>query len=169
MTRIIPKNKKYSCYFFTEGDKDKKFIRNLIDLDKFKYHTSKWSLDYGSAWGCSPRDILEQCRKTISGKGYSLVLCFIDLDYLKQNFKDWEREKSNLERDSAIFGIIIIWQIDKAEDEYRRVLGAEALQLGKHRLNKLAKERVEKFINSEYWDRILGPIRSMEEKLEKDG
>lgn len=59
----------------------------------------------------------------------------------------------------------IIWQIDNAEDEYKKVIGDQ--YKGKHKLNKLAKQKVAKFINSNFWKRILKPIKDKERELDK--
>ena len=144
--------------------KDKQFLITLIDLPKFKYHTQKWNFNYDSATGSSPETILKQCRKAIFGKTYHLVLCFIDLDTLKSNHpRTWQQEKSRLE--SCYSGIIIIWQLDNAEDEYIKVLGGHYQSKGK--LNKAARDKIEEFINSDFWKRILNPIKEEEKELEK--
>ncbi|MDD4527960.1 MAG: hypothetical protein PHF25_08010 [Candidatus Margulisbacteria bacterium] len=154
---------KYSFLVFGEGGGDKKFLIKLIDLDKFKFHTKNWVPNYGNASGGSPRNILEQCKGAVSGRAYDLVLCFIDLDKLKSDFpKQWQKEKDKLEQDFSEF--VIIWQLDKAEDEYKRVLGE--LKHGKFKLNIVARKSVEKFINSELWKRIIQPIKDKELELE---
>lgn len=153
---------KYSFLVFGEGGADKKFLIKLIDLDKFKFHTKKWIPSYGNASGDSPRTILEQCKGAASGKAYHLIICFIDLDKLKSDFpKQWLEEKDKLEKEFSEF--TIIWQLDKAEDEYKRVLGE--LKCGKFKLNAIAKKSVEKFINSPLWKRILKPIKDKELEL----
>jgi len=155
---------KYSFLVFGEGGADKKFLIRLIDLDKFKFHTKKWVPSYDNASGGSPRNILEQCKGIISGKAYHLTLCFIDLDKLKSDFPEqWQEEKDKLEKEFSEF--TIIWQLDKAEDEYKRVLGE--LKCRKSKLNKIARKSVNKFINSDFWRRILKPIKDKE--LELDG
>lgn len=58
----------------------------------------------------------------------------------------------------------IIWQIDNAEDEYRKVLGEQ--YRNKRKLNKLAKQKVDEFINSGFWNRILKPLKDKERELE---
>lgn len=153
---------KYSCLIFCEGGKDKKFLISLIDLPKFQYYTSNWFFSYDNASGCAPEIILNQCQKSIIGKDFDLVLCFVDLDALKSDHKkNWELEKKKLEE--KYLNITIIWQIDKAEDEYRRVLGDQCQS--KHKINKFAKQRVEEFINSDFWKRILKPITDKENEL----
>jgi len=93
--------KKYTCLVYGEGRKDKKFLISLIDLEKFKYHTQKWHFNYDNASGGSPNDILNHCRKSISGYSYDLVLCFIDIDKLKQDFpKNWKKRKLVLEEEN---------------------------------------------------------------------
>lgn len=156
---------KYSCLVFGEGGRDKKFLMVLIDLPKFKYHTKKWApFNYNSASGSSPEIILKQCCCAVFGKDYDLVLCFIDLDQLKFVYpKTWEKEKEKLEQKFLNFQII--WQIDNAEDEYKRVLGDCCY--GKHKLNKAAKQNVKKFINSAFWKKILKAIKDKEIELKK--
>ena len=160
---------KYSFLVFGEGGADKKFLIKLIDLDKFKFHTKKWVPSYDNASGGSPRNILEQCKGATSGKAYHLLLCFIDLDKLKSDFPEqWLLEKNKLEKEFLEF--TIIWQLDKAEDEYKRVLGE--LKCGKSKLNTVARKSVKKFINSDFWKRILQPIKDKEfelDKLEEEG
>lgn len=158
--------KKYSCLFFAEGKRDKNFLYALIELKKFKYYVSDaWHIEVDNASGCSARTILEQCKKRIIGYDYQLVMCFIDLDDLKHDFKvGWQKEKIKLE---AEFGYIkIVWQEDNAEDEYKKVLGGEFR--GKNHINKQAKERIDEFINSDYWDKIINPIKNREAELNKE-
>ncbi len=150
---------KHSCLVFSEGGKDKKFLMALIDLPKFKYHTKNWVFNYDNASGSSPEIILKKCQNAIFNASYDLAICFIDLDKLKSDHKKtWESEKRKLEIKYS--GITIIWQIDKAEDEYKKVLGN--LRYSKYKLNKVAKRRVKEFINSDFWKRILKPIRDKE-------
>lgn len=160
--KIIIK-KEYACLFFGEGRRDKNFLNALVDNDKFQYHTARWFIKCDNASGKSPKIILEQCKRTISNYNYDLVLCFIDLDKLKHDFpKKWEKEKVKLENKYSEFKII--WQIDNAEDEYKKVIGD---QYGsKHRLNKTAREKINEFINSDFWKRILNPIKNKERELE---
>jgi len=156
--------RKYTCYVYGEGRKDKNFLKTLINLKKFKYHTSKWFFNYGNSSGGSAKIILEKCRKVTLEYSYDLVLCFIDLDGLKTDHpKNWKKKKEDLEKSYSDFKII--WQIDNAEDEYRKVLGK--LSKSKYQTNKLAKKMVGKFINSHYWKRILKPIKEKEKEFEK--
>jgi len=100
-----------------------------------------------------------------SGYEYDLILCFIDLDKLKGDFpKDWKEKKGKEEDKYERNGIKIIWQLNNAEEEYIRVLGN--IKVGKHGLNKAAKIQVEKFINSEYWNRIIQVIKDRESCIE---
>lgn len=155
---------KYSCLFFGEGRKDKKFLIALVELDKFKYHTQKWSVQYDSSCGSSPRDILMRCKNTTRDTDFDLILCFIDLDQMKHNYPNkWENEKKKLEVEYSEF--TIIWQIDNAEEEYKKVLGDQYDK--KWVLNKEARKNVEKFINSDFWKRILCPIKQRESVLDK--
>lgn len=163
MEKIII-TKEYSCFVFGEGRKDKNFLMALIDLKKFEDHTQGWTFNYGNASGGPAKVILEKCRKEVSGHNYNLILCFIDLDRLKQDSpKKWKKEKMELEEQYSEFKII--WQFDKAEDEYRKVIGNQCK--GKHKLNKIAKQEVEKFINSDFWKRILKSIKNKERELDE--
>lgn len=154
---------KYTCFIFGEGKRDKDFLTALIDLPKFKYHTSKWRFNYGNSSGGSAEIVLERCYRESSSYIFDLILCFIDLDKLKEDFpKTWNKKKKKLERRYA--NIKIIWQIDNAEDEYKKVLGKIK---GKHETNRQAKKQIKKFINSEFWKRILEPIKEKEESLLK--
>ena len=165
MKKIIIE-KEYTCFVFGEGRKDKDFLITLIDLDKFKYHTKRWIFNYGNASGGSAEIILEKCFKEVSGHDYNLILCFIDLDKLKDDFpKKWEKEKIELEEQYSKSKIVIIWQIEKLEDEFRKVLGDQCL--GKHKLNKLARQKIKEFINSDFWKRILSPIKNKEQELDE--
>ena len=112
----------YSCLFFSEGKKDKDFLLSLIDLKKFKYHTKNWNIVTDNASGCSPKTILIQCKRAVLNIEYNLIICFIDLDKLKSDYKKtWEKEKEKLEKDYS--EIVIIWQINNLEEEYKKVLG----------------------------------------------
>ena len=163
MKKVIIKNK-YTCLFFGEGRKDKNFLNALIDNDKFQYHTKNWFIQCDNASGSSPEIILEQCKRVIFNYRYHLILCFIDLDKLKQDFPEkWEKEKVELEKRYSEFKII--WQIDNAEDEYRKVIGDQCGS--KHKINKLARQKIEEFINSGFWKRILKPIKDKERKLDE--
>jgi len=152
---------KYSCLIYSEGGRDKKFLMSLIPLLE-KYHARKWSFIYDNASGCSPETILEQCQKIQFIDVYKLVLCFIDRDKLKEDYpRTWEMEKIKLESKYQNFNII--WQIENAEDEYKKVLGDKHYK--KHEINKLAKQNIEKFINSDFWKRIINPIKDKEREL----
>ncbi|MFA5879807.1 MAG: hypothetical protein WC860_06490 [Candidatus Margulisiibacteriota bacterium] len=152
----------YSCLIFCEGSLDKNFLIALFDLPQFKYHTQKWYFNYDNATGNSPETILKQCKKAILNREFHLVICLIDLDKLKQDYpKKWKKEQHRLENIYSDFKII--WQIDNAEEEYRKVLGEQ--YRNKLKLNKLAKQKIREFINSEFWGRLLEPIRSREQEL----
>jgi hypothetical protein len=129
-----------------------------------QYHAKNWSFQTDNAHGSSPQVILESCKRAVSGKEYDLILCFIDLDQLKlEKPIKWEREKTRLEE--LNLGIKIIWQIDNAEDEYKSVLGRH--QAGKHKINILAVKKIRRFVNSDFWKRILKPIKEREEALKR--
>lgn len=154
---------RYTCLLFGEGKTDKDFIYALSNLPQFKFKTEKkWTFTYGNAHGCSVADVIKLCEKEKCG---DIALCFVDLDKLKSDYKkDWEKKKVSFEKDALSCGISIIWQIDKAEDEYKKVLGKACGSSGKYRANKMARENVSKFINSEFWKRMLKPITDFEKK-----
>ena len=156
--------KEYSCFLFGEGGRDKKFLNALIYNEKFQYYTANWFVKCDNASGKSPKIILEQCKRIISNYDYDLVLCFIDLDKLKHDFPEkWEKEKMKLEEQYSEFKII--WQLDNAEDEYRKVIGDQCK--GKHKLNKIARQKIKEFINSDFWKRILSHIKNKERELDE--
>ena len=163
---------KYTGLVYGEGGNDGAFLKRLISLDKFKYHTSNWIFSADNAHGVSTEAVLEKCQKRIFGFAYDLILCFIDIDDLKHRFpKVWKEKKKRLEEKNS--NLVIVWQIDNAEDEYEKVLGKQ--NKGKSQINKMAREEVEKFINSSFWKRILKIIKEKEsnifeqrKKLEKE-
>ena len=155
---------KYTCLIFSEGGKDKKFLMALIPLLE-EYHAKKWSFNYDNASGSSPETILKRCQTVPFIESYNLVLCFIDLDKLKIDYPDkWETKQEKLENKYHDFKII--WQLDNLEDEFKKVIGD--LNYGKHKLNKIAKQKIVEFKNSSYWKRILWSIKNKEEELEKE-
>jgi len=154
--------KKYSCFIFGEGRKDTNFIKALRELSKFKYHTGNWIFSDDNASGSSAKTILEKCKRRISSHDFDLILCLIDLDDIKHKYpKSWKKEKENLEKSYS--NITIIWQINSLEDELKKVIREQ--DSSKHKINKIAKENIDKFINSSYWKRILKPIQEREVKL----
>ena len=147
---------------FGEGKNDKDFIYALSGLGKFEYHTQNWHFNYGNAHGCSALDILKECNREKTG-AEDLVLCFIDLDDLKHDYSQtWEVEKQKLEDNAVAYGIIIIWFLDKLEEELSRVLGEGYKGQS---ISREAKNNIEKFINSDLWHRILNVIKECENKL----
>jgi len=149
---------------FAEGRKDRNFLNSLIGHEKFIFQASKWVFTVDSASGSAPSVILGQCVRRYSFLNYDLILCFIDLDVLKkQHLHNWEKEKEKLEKKHK--NITIIWFLDSLEDEFRDVLGQQYRD--KHKINKAAKKKINKFINSKLWGRILEPIRSKENILNK--
>jgi len=148
---------------FGEGKNDKDFIYALSGLDKFKnYYAKNWYFKFDNAHGCSASNVIKECKNQITGEE-DLVLCFIDLDDLKNDYKQtWEEEKLKLEDDASKYDIKIIWFLDKLEEELRRVLGEE---YNDHSANKEAKKSTEKFINSDLWNRIIELIKKRENEL----
>ena len=161
----MPNNHKkedFSCFVFGEGKRDRIFLVSLIELPKFKYHAKRWRFNYDNSSGGSADIVLEKCHRESVCYDYDLILCFIDLDRLKEeNPKNWKDVMTDLENEYP--HIKVIWQIDNAEDEYKKVLGDIK---GKHKINKQAKKQIEKFINSEFWNRILDPIKEKEKDLD---
>jgi len=165
VTKDIAYPKKYFGLFFGEGNKDKKFLFKLAELDKFHYHSKNWRFTTDHASGGSPQTVLEKCYRRIQGYSYDLVLCFIDLDKLKQDFPDnWTTKKSELEQKHAFHNIKIIWQIDNLEEELTRTIGES---FGKHKLNIIARKKIDIFINSDIYRRILSTIRQREKELDE--
>lgn len=164
MSTRIPK-KKYTCLLYGEGKRDRNFLDALRGLEKFRFYTKKWSnFRTDNHHGSSAKDILISCKKSIRAE--DLVLCFIDLDDLKNDYpSSWKEEKKKLELKYKKDNIIIIWQVDNAEDEYERVI-PEIKNRSKNRKNKIAIEKIKEFINSKFWKRILKPIKEKEEYLE---
>lgn len=156
--------KLYTGFIFGEGRRDKIFLQTLIDLKKFQYHTSEWHFNYGNAHGECVEVILEKCHKESSNLNYDIILCFIDLDGLKNTHSsDWEKHKKYLE--TKYSDISIVWQINNAEEEYVKVLGN---MKGKTRINNEAKKQIKLFINSDFWKKILKPIKLKEKKLNEN-
>lgn len=153
---------KLTCLMFGEGKNDRKFIDSLRRLPKFKYWTKNWIIRSDAGRGCSASDILNACKKSKTG-AENLVICFIDLDDLKNDYKStWEKQQKALEEDALKNNMVIIWFINNAEEEFKKVLGAEYQRTGKHQLNKVVQKRPAKFINSPLWNRILAPFKSYE-------
>ena len=152
---------KKTCLLFGEGGRDRNFLQALVVcLDK-KYGGS-WFFTVDNASGVSPRVVIEQCQRIGHNNGaiYDQILCFVDLDQLRQKTgkqkgrPNWEEKRDALERQYP--GIKIVWQIDNAEDEYKKVLGSLVKgRISKHRLNKLAKDNIKMFIGSDFWNRII--------------
>lgn len=148
---------------FGEGKRDKDFLISLQHLEKFQYYTQLWHLNYDNASGGSAKIVLEKCHKAMANTEYDLVLCFVDLDVLIMDHPvTWKKEKEKLEE--KYNRIKIIWQYNNAEEEYKRVIGE---MKGKKTIYKEAKRQIEKFINSEFWKRILEPIKEQEAILER--
>lgn len=159
---------KYRGLFFGEGATDRKFVRALTTHDKFAHHTKHWTFQYDNASGGSPRDVLTRCRNQAEGKGYSGVFCVVDLDVLKSNHpQDWQVEQSKLETEFST--IAIIWQENNLEDEIGNILGDKVVNgKGKTAINKLAIENISTFINSEYYQRLLGAVQRCENTLNEE-
>lgn len=158
--------KKYTCLLFGEGKKDKNFLYALVELEQFKYQTKLWRISVSNASGGTAKDILKKCKQRSNGSE-DLVLCFIDLDRLKKGeFKNTlELEIARLEQIALEDSIIIIWHEDDLEDEQIKVVGLKHKNKGKHKINKVAKEQIEKFINSSYWRKIIEPIKDKEKEI----
>lgn len=159
---MIKSATKLSGFVFGEGRSDKYFLIALISLENFKYQTKNWNFNYGNGKGCSAHDVVDACYSETRGVDYDLILCFIDLDDLKKKFpKKWEKEKVAIEQKYS--NIKVIWQLDNAEEEYKKVLG-DTIK-GKNKLNKFARENVKQFINSSFWKRILNEVKQKEFEL----
>jgi len=152
---------------FGEGGRDRKFYEKLTDHRIFQYHTKKWNFHFDNAWGCSPKEVVEQCIITKQNVDYDLVICFIDLDVLKREGKKWEVYKIELEKHASDNGIYIYWHIDNAENEYIRVLGQRYKKYNKHQLNEYARKNIYKFVNQDLWNNLKEIIKKRENILGK--
>lgn len=93
-----------------------------------------------------------------------MIICFIDLDVLKDEFpRKWKERVEGLEKDFP--DVSIFWHEDNLEDELCKVLGK--LNAGKTTINQLAKKNSEKFINSKYWNKLLAIVKQKEAELIK--
>ena len=152
--------KKLTCFIYSEGGKDRNFLQVLIcELEKF--HAKKWFFNYDNASGGSASFILKKCSDVIRGKSFDVIVCFIDLDRLKdEKKKEWKKEKKEIEKKYLGHNIYIIWWENNLEEELNKVLG-EA-KCGKWKINKKAKEGIEKFKNSDIWQNILNILKEKE-------
>lgn len=162
---------KYSCLLYGEGGKDRKFIDALSSLDKFGYHASDWIFKPDNASGGHPSVVLARCVEAVAGRPYDMVVCFVDLDKLKEEAtkanggsKDWHVVKEDLE--GKYPGIKIFWHEDNLEDEICKVF-PELKGKGKSQINSHAKSNIEKFINSEYWGKLLAILEDKGKELDK--
>lgn len=155
---------KRSYLFYGEGRNDRKMIEKITEIDQFKYRLGKHSIIFGNSSGGHPSEILKECVKYISGREFNGIICFIDLDKLKEECenttkgnknKDWKIEKRLLENKyKEEYNIKIIWHENNLEDEIIKVI-PKAVGKGKWEINKMALDNVEKFINSDYWNRLF--------------
>jgi hypothetical protein len=149
-----------TCLLYGEGRREKRFICALIALDKFKYHTRLWHEPIIDNWhGCSAKDVLENCAKRASEASFNLVICILDIDDLKNDYPNtWEQEKNNFELKYS--NIEIIWQIENAEDEYEKILQVSGLS--KKEILSLAIAKIDRFVNSDYWNRVMACFQRKE-------
>ena len=56
---------KFSALIYGEGRQDKNFLKSIVDLRKFCWHTNNWIFQFANASGESPRKVLEKCRKNL--------------------------------------------------------------------------------------------------------
>jgi hypothetical protein len=151
---------------FHEGGSDNKFTDQIGKISQFKYQTKLWSITTGSGSGGSPKVILQQCENESFGKGYDLIICFVDIDVLvKAHGKKLEREKNKLEQKYS--NIKIIWQDENLEGEMRRVLKCSC-HCNKQKVQRCAKKNIKKFINSIFWRKIIGLFHAKEKELENN-
>lgn len=157
--------KKKTCLIYSEGGRDSNFLSKLVDLPKFVYHAEKWAFSIDHWCGSSPQKIMEECNRRSLSADFDLIICFVDLDRLKNDYpKKWKEEQLKLE--AKYPKISIFWQVNNAEEEYRKVLKGH--ELSKRRINNLATKQVERFINSGYWKKFLKIIKDKESELEKN-
>jgi len=153
------KNRKklLSCLFFGEGGKEKNFIIKLLSLEKFLFHTAAWYITPDSSSGGDALTIVNQCAKL--SKNYDLAICLIDMDRLKKDYpKNWKKIQIQIE--SIDPKIKVVWQIDNLEDEFQRVINNPKLK--KSEINTRAKQNIDKFINTDFWHRIISKFKEAE-------
>lgn len=159
---------KRTYLFYGEGRKDRKFIERISRISQFKHKIGGCSFLFGNSSGGHPSKILRECVKYISGREFDVIICFIDLDKLKEECsccrkgstkKYWVSEKTKLEDKYKEYGIKIFWHEDNLEDEICRVI-PRATGKGKSATNQMALSNITKFINSNYWKRIFLCLRS---------
>jgi len=155
---------KYTCFLYSEGGRDYKFLTNLFKVDQIKYHCRKWKITHDHASGCDPEVILTQCSKSISGVPYDLIICVIDRDCYVNRFHVKQMERKIKELETKFSGIKIIWQIENAEDEYRKVL--DPIKGSKSKLLKQAIKNIDHFIRSDIWKKINKCILEKEKELD---
>jgi hypothetical protein len=73
-------------------------------------------------------------------------------------------ERKIKELETKFSGIKIIWQIENAEDEYRKVL--DPIKGSKSKLLKQAIKNIDHFIRSDIWKKINKCILEKEKELD---
>lgn len=102
---------------YGEGSDEYTFHNFLLTTQKFNYLLKDWYIDTDHASGSSCEDVLKSCIKSISGKEFDVVLCFIDTDKLKADYpKNHDKKKRELEKLASENKIEIIWQIENLEE-----------------------------------------------------
>lgn len=146
-------SQKLTCLFYGEGGRDRKFLNHLIKLKKFQFHSKNFLIITANTSGGSAKTILENCQKYIQNREFDCVICFIDLDKLKHDYPDhWKIEKLKLE--TLYNNIKILWQMDNLEEEIIKVLKPKKSKT-KTEINSLGIKNIDKFVNSDYWKRVL--------------
>lgn len=163
----IMRQTKYTLLIFGEGSSEEKFYKKLTTSKNFLYHLGKkWAFPiFDSASGGSPQVIVEKCenKNRIDG-GYDLVICFIDIDKLKEDFKkDWKEKKKELEKRVKENNIVIIWQDKDLEDEIIKI-NPKLKGKSKQKIQKWGVSNINKFISSELDEKIKKIIK--EKRLE---
>jgi hypothetical protein len=152
---------KKTCLLFGEGAKELIFFHFLERTKKFEnLYYKDWVITPDHASGCSCRNVLEKCIKTISDASFDLILCFIDLDKLSDDFrnpKDCEKEKKDLEQLAKKFNINIIWQDKNHEDELKRATKGKIK--GKAHMKKRLFKNEDLVVKSDFVKKILNYLK----------
>lgn len=109
-----------TALLYGEGKHENTFFSFLLGTRKFKVLEKDWFIDSDHASGCSAKDVLLGCIKSIDKTKRDVVLCFIDTDDLKHDFpKDYAEKKIELEVMATEKNIEIVWQEENLEDVLR--------------------------------------------------
>ncbi len=147
-----------TALLYGEGKHEYIFLKFLLGTRKFKFLEKDWFIEADHASGCSCKDILMKCIKTIANKDWDVVQCFIDTDDLKNDFPDnFEKKIVEFEALALENGIEIVWQEENLEDVLRVATNGKMVKKGilKKNLNQyeelvLRSESVKRLFNRFY-------------------